>query len=403
MFFFDYLCKVKLKNIMQMKSTFFSQNVKEAEVIDLTNAVIFDQSGNDLVISENQIAIDIVKEILNGIRYYACKETEQGDLVICPVQSEFETDSLGDAIVFGPASADGSTEFVQVGAFLDGTLIPGDNFRMYGDLMAHFSKPFCWKMTEIKKDVWALEWRLGNKPDDDWVEWDTNRFVGYRVADIHNTSVGQIICAHYSLGGHYANGVDLRTCLNAAENRGINWHVMEWDWVCVVAMLVLSRYRNLRGDINRVIDFQGGFDRLLSGDMQGWIGNVIIKNRIPEVTMPDGSVRYAKEIPAGYAANGIRKMQLGKYLDLFPLEKDGTTWKSKEYWIEENTVGNGNRARWAAGNGWRDSITSPSFDHDETYSPERTVSRVSWSGGKVILANSIESFIALPSIYDKLN
>lgn len=245
------------------------------------------------------------------------KYTAEGTMTICQLD---DTDST--------KYADGSTADLTGGE---------------GDVFMRLPQ-FYYKATNTSTDLWDITFAYGGKPDDTYKEWDGTDLIG--VYEAYNSS-----SKVYSRSGVISTGsVSQANFKTYARNRGTGFSIVKWKHQNIMAFLYYAMYghMNCQAQIGVGTDSSGkstgqtdslGMEDTVAGgngDSQSinfwglenwwgnkyeWMDNVVVNNRVWNITEDDGTVRT---VSAGTSSGYISKVSVGEYLDVIPTAASGS-------------------------------------------------------------------------------
>lgn len=277
-------------------------------IVDLT-----DTSDPDNIIQGDTMNEELVN-IAKNVHWYCGKLTEHG-MLICQV---------GDNVVnFNPLSTN-----TRPRTFYDGVTSTLTDFSNngnnpnynYGDLFLRFPK-FSVINNVIDDDHSQLKWVYGvDVPG--WVNWDDNWLIGLSSSEFNN---GRFYCHENQHGQYYfdqaKNLLEQMNNMECMKKVNGKYGFFTYWQRCILSWMYWSFYGTTRDVLTGNPHYFFGLDAFCSS-WQEFLDGIVINNRIPTITRPNGTTRIGPRLPGEGGANGgwISKIHLTPYLDILPKE-----------------------------------------------------------------------------------
>lgn len=352
---------------------------EELDKLYLTDKIVIDQRGENPVIT-GDVNGKVVQKILDNAHVYLAKYLgEREGMAICQLDDRHK-----EHFVYGGDNF-----------FHDGT-VADIQWGRDGDVFVRFPA-FSMDAEELEPDVWEISITYGKKPNT-YNYWDPNNLIGTNYTNqgmIHQNSQ-KAYCNPFTSASGTVIVKHLSDWKPFLEAKGSGFGCLKYSQRCMLTFLTfavegsVANTRYLTGA--RGINFCG----LASfySDWVEYVDDIVINNRVPVITMPDGSTRTAETLFGEGALNSgyYNKIQIGKYLDILPKEADATeeTGYLSMGWTSESI---GAIPRMKGGSAMRgdEGFVNASYDSPTTESHIRLV-----YNGKITEIENVEYFKSLP-------
>lgn len=312
---------ISYNNQLVTKISYGKENVeavykgnKKIWPIDMDGVIIdqTDTSDPDKIFKGETMNEELVS-IAKDVHWYCGKLTEKG-MLIC---------QIGDNVVnFNPLSTN-----IRPTTFYDGKTSTTTRFKAgfnpysyYGDIFLRFPT-FSVINNVIDDNHCQIKWVHGVKVPG-WVTWDDTWLIGLSSCSYQDFRFFCHEDVHgYDFFENYKSRLEEMNNMECMKNvNGKYGFFMYWQR-CILTYLYWSFYGTTRDVLSGDPHYFFGIDAFCSS-WQEFLDGIVVNNRIPTITRPDGTTRIGPKLPGDTGTTGgyISKIHLTPYLDIIPKE-----------------------------------------------------------------------------------
>lgn len=325
------------------------------------------ESDPDKIINGDVLNEELKQVILNT-RWVVGKLIDEG-MLVCQV---------GDKVINLHDMSTNTPDTFYNGASLK-TSLSSMAYKVYGDKFIQLPN-FSVINDIINENQCQLKWVYGTELPG-WINWTNDWLMGLSSCSFEN---GKFFCHEdvHDVWNTFSYWREKLALINDPRFSFANY----WQR-CVLTYLYYSIYGTTRDVLTGSPHYFLGIDAFCSS-WHEFMDGIVVNNRVPYITMPDGSIRIGPKLPN--TSGWISKLHFTPYLDIIPSELNGTkdSYYCSHAWTSDLM---GAIPRLKGGMSTDGEVIGCGYDRTDTDGVAKAAVRLTYHG-KIIETRDVEYF-----------